>query len=293
MLKEDVEKYQILRLVTGSHAYGLNSPTSDIDEKAIVIEPIDDVCGIGNPWDGKVYSQAGHEDFEVYGLRKYLRLALKGNPTVTEMLFIGGGKRDWRGNQLQALYPYIVSRQAGKAYLGYMEAQRKRLTGERGNAGHGNPRQELIDAHGFDTKFAMHMLRLGLQGVELLKSGRLELPIPEPYRSYLRGVREGLLSLDQCLAEERRLETELKGLLDTSPVQEFPQVEKVEQWMLDTYWGAWFDGRYGQVAYAQPAIKAIESGGQPVITRLFAPNAAGPSGVEHFGVVIGSEKKEE
>lgn len=103
MLRDQVEKHQILRVVTGSHAYGLNVPTSDRDEKAVVIEPICEVAGLAEPWGGKVYSQAGTEDFEVYGLRKYLRLALKGNPTVTEMLFIRPSAMTMVGTEMQSL----------------------------------------------------------------------------------------------------------------------------------------------------------------------------------------------
>lgn len=261
MTKEEVQKREILRAVTGSHAYGLNSPTSDVDEKAIIIEPIDEVAGLGEPWGGKVYSQAGHEDFEVYGLRKFLRLALKGNPTVTELLFVKErSMKNQIGLQLQEMYPLIVSRQAGRAYLGYMEAQRKRLTGERGNAGHGNPRQELIDKFGFDTKFAMHMLRLGFQGVELLTTGKLSLPISEPDRTYLRGVREGLFDLNSCLSRTKELEVQLRDLLDTSPIQEQPKTAEVEKWMLDVYFRRWSEEA------AQAVVSPIGSGGGGVNT---------------------------
>lgn len=41
-------------------------------------------------------------------------------------------------------------------------------------------RPELVAEHGYDTKFAMHALRLGAQGVELLTTGRITLPVPVP-----------------------------------------------------------------------------------------------------------------
>ena len=241
MLKEEVKNHQILSLITGSHAYGLNVEGSDKDVKTIVVEPLRDVAGLSEPWGGKVYSQDGEQDYEVYGLRKFLRLALKGNPTVTELLFnqLYVDDPPAVGLELQDLYPFIVSRQAGKAYLGYMEAQRKRLTGERGNAGHGIMRTELIEQHGFDTKFAMHMLRLGFQGIELLSEGHLTLPIREPNRTYLRQVREGAFSIDQCLSKAAELEVVLKDLLKTSSVQDQPQTEAVEEWMLAVYFEAW------------------------------------------------------
>jgi hypothetical protein len=59
--------------------------------------------------------------------------------------------------------------------------QRQRLVGERGQRDVN--RVELIERFGYDTKYAMHMLRLGHQGVEFLESGRLTLPIRDPVRT--------------------------------------------------------------------------------------------------------------
>jgi hypothetical protein len=53
-------------------------------------------------------------------------------------------------------------------------------------------RPELVAVHGYDTKYAMHALRLGLQGVELLSSGKITFPVPEPDRElpgFLVGAR--------------------------------------------------------------------------------------------------------
>jgi hypothetical protein len=57
----------------------------------------------------------------------------------------------------------------------------------------------------------MHALRLGLQGAELLSTGRITLPVPEPDRSYLRAVRRGEVPLaevtDAIAAAQARLVT--------------------------------------------------------------------------------------
>ena len=47
-----------------------------------------------------------------------------------------------------------------------------------GQAGAHTNRPELVAVHGYDTKYAMHALRLGLQGIELLTTGRITLPVP-------------------------------------------------------------------------------------------------------------------
>ena len=52
-----------------------------------------------------------------------------------------------------------------------------------GQAGAHTNRPELVAAHGYDTKYAMHALRLGLQGIELLTTGSHHAARPEPHRS--------------------------------------------------------------------------------------------------------------
>jgi hypothetical protein len=68
----------------------------------------------------------------------------------------------------------------------------------------------------FDTKYAMHMLRLGFQGVELLTTGRLSLPMREPARSFLLDVRRGKVSEQECLTRAGELEKDLTDLATTS-----------------------------------------------------------------------------
>ncbi len=56
------------------------------------------------------------------------------------------------------------------------------------------------------------MLRLGCQGIELLTTRRLTLPIPEPQRSYLLDVHRSKVSEQACVARAEELEHELSTL---------------------------------------------------------------------------------
>jgi hypothetical protein len=89
--------------------------------------------------------------------------------------------------------------------------------------------------YGFDTKYAMHMLRLGFQGVELLTTGRLSLPMREPERSYLLDVRRGKITEQECLTRAGELERELADLEATSALPEAPEEARVEEWVLEAY----------------------------------------------------------
>jgi hypothetical protein len=85
----------------------------------------------------------------------------------------------------------------------------------------------------------MHMLSLGFQGVELLTTGRLSLPMREPERSFLLDVRRGKVSEEECLARAGALEQELTELATGSQLPEEPNERRVEQWMLDAYRRRW------------------------------------------------------
>ena len=247
------ESTTILRAVVGSTLHGLAvDGMDDRDEMGVCVEDIKQVVGL-NEFEQVVQrtaairegkhdakSKPGDLDLVIYSLRKYVRLALNGNPTIINLLY---APRPFvtvltlAGEQLQALAPYIVSRRAGKAFLGYAEAQRQRLLGERGSMKVRRP--DLIEKHGFDAKYAMHLLRLCLQGIELLTTGRLTFPMPEDDRMALIAVRTGQVKVEEVLKLAVDYERKLKDLLVSLEIREEPDRERVESWMIDTYAEAW------------------------------------------------------
>ena len=185
-------------------------------------------------------SGAGDLNLTIYSLRKGVRLALRGNPTILLLLFTPDEHLvtcDALGAELRALAPSIVSRRAQGPYLGYLQAQKQRLTGERGQKRVHRPELEAL--YGFDTKYAMHMLRLGFQGVELLTTGRLSLPTQEPARSFLLDVRRGRVSEQACLERPGELELQLTALATASPLPPEPDEARVEDWVLAAYRRSW------------------------------------------------------
>ena len=250
--KAAAESSTILRAVVGSTLHGLSVGSDDTDEMGVCIEPIELVAGLQS-FDQYIYrsaavregksdarSQPGDLDLTIYSLRKYVRLALNGNPTILNLLFVPPDKcliRTDAGAMLQDLAPAIVSRRAGFAYLGYMQAQRQRLLHERG--GKDVNRRELEVQYGFDTKYAMHMVRLGFEGIELMETGEVTFPMPEPARSICRTIRTGGMTLQAVTTLGGQLEAQLKDLIDTSPMREKPDVKTVDEWLVDTYGQVW------------------------------------------------------
>lgn len=140
------------------------------------------------------------------------------------------------GRELRANAHRIVSCQVGLRFLGYSRAQRQRMLGLR--AARSN-RPELIEKYGFDTKFAMRMVRLGVQGVELLETGRITLPVPEPWQTWLRDLRQGKHSQDEALEAASELERRLEKLIDSSPLPERPDADWADEWLVRAHASAW------------------------------------------------------
>lgn len=239
----------ILEIVVGStlHGTAVQDGLEDLDMMAIVVERPRQFVGFGpvDTWVHRtkpqgVRSEAGDTDLAVYGLRKFLGLALKGNPAILLAFFAPEAfirRHDVRGRQLQALAPYIVSKQAFMPFRGYMKQQHERLLGFRGQRNVTRP--ELVERYGYDTKYAGHIVRLGFQGEELLLTGRMTLPMPEEQRQLVLKVRTGGYTLAGVSEVIIDAEQRLQAAFDKSPLRLWPDREAVEKWMLRTYLTAW------------------------------------------------------
>jgi predicted nucleotidyltransferase len=236
----------ILRGLVGSTVHGLSNPgTDDRDEMGVCVEPPEYVLGLrrfehcvartqpeGHP------SGPGDVDLTVYGLRKFCRLAAKGSPTVLLLFFLTGAdvlQRDPLGAELQALAPAFLSRRTGEAFLGYLETQARGLRGER----HATRTRERSEHHGYDTKYAMHALRIGYQGIELLETGRISLPMPEPTRAHLRDVRAGRPPLSEILTEIESVAETLRAAAERADLPPEADGRAVDAYLVDAYRRAW------------------------------------------------------
>jgi hypothetical protein len=251
----------ILRTQVGSGVHGTAvAGQDDRDEMGICLEPPEFVTGLARvpngtggqrpsvpfgqyerhtAWDrpGGVAERSGAGDLDVviYSARKWARLALDGNPTVLLVLFVPDEEvvfRNEAGAELVANAHRFVSKLAAARFLGYLRGQGSRISGH-------SSRPELVAAHGFDTKHAMHALRLGMQGAELLTTGRVTLPVPEPGRSFLRSVRRGEVPLARVLEQVAAAEARLAALRERADVPPQPDRAWVDGWLHRSYAGFW------------------------------------------------------
>lgn len=234
---------EILRGVVGSTAHGTAiDGQDDRDEMGVFIEPADYVCGL-TPCEHYIYrdkpegvrSEAGDLDLTLYSLRKFCKLAAQGNPSVVILLWLPDYMtKTPLGAELVALREAFISRSSGARFLGYLVAQKMKMKGERA---HTVNRPELVAKYGYDTKFAMHALRLGYEGIELLSDRRLTLPVSEPNLSTLRAVRHGKVTESEALSlidgAEERLRTLVENCqweTDTDAINHFMVRAHHEHW---------------------------------------------------------------
>lgn len=239
----------ILEAIVGSTAHGtsVSDGLEDLDLMAVVVEDIKTFAGFNSSdtWVNRtkptgVRSEAGDVDHVAYGLRKFLNLALKGNPSILLALFV---KDDFikccsvEGQQLRALAPSIISKRVYAPFRGYMRQQHERLLGLRGQRNITRP--ELVEAYGYDTKYAAHVVRLGLQGQELLRTGKITLPMPDVERALVLKIRTGGFTLAEVSEEIIKAEKLLDLAFADSQLADGPDQQHVERWMLNTYQKYW------------------------------------------------------
>lgn len=244
------EANTVLRTQVGSGLHGVTiEGTDDRDEMGVCIEPPEYVIGLKRfeqyQWRTQpegVRSGAGDLDLVIYSLRKWAGLAAQGNPTVLMLLFVPEVEIvsiDWPGRELQQNPDMFLSKDCGRRFIGYLDAQRDRMLGLRSQR---TNRPELVDVYGFDTKFAYHAVRLGLQGCELLTTGRINLPMLAPHRHWLRDLRLGLHTKDEALERINDLRDDLVRCTDSADLPDKPDYDRLNAWLIATYEHWWFSG---------------------------------------------------
>ena len=241
--RRDIAWLDVVRIVeVGSSAHGISVPETgdDLDVTVVRMETYRELV-VGNPKRQSmmirtapegVRSQAGDIDLNVYTLRKFARLAANGNPSILAAIF--SPLNHHAGSiTFSRLGELVTSKRAGAAFLGYMGEQIKRWTGEKGQKNVNRP--ELVEAYGFDTKYAAHVIRLGLEGIEYMRTGQFTMPMPEHRRNLIIGIRTGLHSEVEVLDWADQIKSRLKLNIEASQLPERVDMAHVDDWVLQAY----------------------------------------------------------
>ena len=212
-----VERYTIYACVMGSRAYGLSGPASDTDRRGVYAAPAPSFWGLTKP--PSHVDGPGEEQFS-WEVERFCSLALRANPTVLEVLWSPLVTYiDDTGRDLVGLRSAFVSQRVAQTYGGYARDQLTRLENARRRSG------EL------KWKHAMHMLRLLLAGVHVLRTGEVMVHVGE-HRERLLAVRRGDLPYEEVTRWAAELEDHLVRAQSATPVPVDPDRDAVSEFLV-------------------------------------------------------------
>lgn len=207
--------------VVGSRAYGLDTAESDTDYRGVFVAG----AGVQFSLDGppaQLVDDAAQLCF--WEVEKFLRLALKANPTVLETLYspevvhvnpsLAGAFARFRAEST------FLSRRCHGSFLGYADAQfvKMQRSRERGTR--------------FKWAHAMHLLRLLRVGIGVVRDGRFEVRVPLDERVGLLAIKRGEVAWEEVSAMREALTREFADAAASSPLPVEPDVTAAEAFLI-------------------------------------------------------------
>lgn len=245
-IKEMAEDNLILKILTGSHMYGTNTVDSDVDYIGICIPPKDFVLGIHkfeqyeertNPSSSNAKNTKSDKDCTIYSFPKYIKLLADNNPNVLETVFVPENCIMYcnaLGRELLENYNIFLSKRSYYKFRGYAEAQKRKLITKETMG----LRSKIVEKYGYDTKFASHLIRLLLFGIELLETEKIILPTK--YKKCLIDIKNGKWTLPFVINYATFLEECLDEAFKTTELPDKPDMEaihKLQISLFEKHWG--------------------------------------------------------
>lgn len=209
--------YVIYRCVVGSKAFGLDDENSDTDLRGIYLPPADlhwSMYGVPEQIENK-------ENEECYWeLQKFLMLALKANPNILECLNTPLIEfKSEIADELLSIKQSFISKLVYQTYNGYVMSQFKKLE------------QDLRSTGSIRRKHAMHLIRLLLQGIEILKSGELNVKVSHN-RDKLLEIKRGEMLWESVNEWRLVLHREFETAFNETKLPERPDYEMVNRFLI-------------------------------------------------------------
>ena len=207
----------IYRCVVGSRAYGLETDDSDTDRRGIYLPPAHlewSLYGVPEQLENDETQEAYWE------LQKFLVMALKGNPNILECLYtpiveyatpLAQELLDMRGA--------FLSKVVYQTYNGYVMSQFKRIQADVRN--HGRVK----------WKHVMHLIRLQLSGIHVLREGLVQVDAGE-HREKLLAIKAAEVPWDEVEAWRRGLHKEFDRALEETGLPDRPDYERANEFLV-------------------------------------------------------------
>lgn len=215
--ESDLYEFVIYRVIVGSRAYGLDHAESDTDRRGIYLPPAElhwSMFGVPEQLENKDTEECYWE------LQKFLVLALKANPNILECLYSPLIETITPlAQELLDMREIFLSKLVYQTYNGYVMSQFKKLE------------QDLRARGEIKWKHAMHLIRLLLSGVTVLREGYVPVRVDE-HRDELLAIRRGALNWDEVNARRLSLHKDFDAALAMTKLPERPDYARANAFLL-------------------------------------------------------------
>lgn len=253
----------------GSVAYAVSNDTSDRDVYGICLPPKDmvfphlagEIRGFGDQikrfevWQQHHVVVPGADvtyDFQVYGVVKFFQLALENNPNTIDAIFtprrcvlsstqVGEYIREHRRD--------FLTKKSWHGFKGYAYSQMNKIRTKKADPD--GKRAALIAEHGYDVKFAYHVVRLLLEGEMILAEHDLDL---ERHADMLKGIRRGEWTLERLQQWADDKERAMETLYETSTLRYKPDEPLIRRHLIHC-----LEAHYGDLS---AVVKTVTDEGQ-------------------------------
>jgi predicted nucleotidyltransferase len=209
--------FVIYRCVVGSRAFGLAGDDSDTDRRGVYLPPADLQWSLyGAP--EQLENDATQECY--WELRKFLILALKANPNILECLYTPLIETATPiANELLAMREIFLSKLVYQTYNGYVLSQFKKLE------------QDLRSTGAIKWKHAMHLIRLLMSGVTVLKEGFVPVNVVE-HRDSLLAIKRGEMEWGEVNKLRLDLHKRFDEAFSSTKLPERPDYERANAFLI-------------------------------------------------------------
>lgn len=238
--------------VQGSNAYGVAVDTSDFDvvgwcipPKCLVFPHLDGVIeGFGRQRKRFICYQQHHVvddsaqggkgrqyDFNIYNIVHYFNLTMQNNPNMVASLFLPADcvlHMTAIGQMVRERRHIFLHKGAWHRFKGYAYSQLAKMSTKTPQPG--SKRADDITKHGFDVKFAYHLVRLMYEIEQILTTGDLDL---RRNSDELKAIRRGEVSETEIRQFFDQKEKMLESLYEDCKLPWAPREPEIKQLLLD------------------------------------------------------------
>jgi len=208
----------IYRCVVGSRAFGLDSEESDTDRRGVYLPPAElhwSLYGVPEQLENDATQECYWE------LQKFLILALKANPNILECLWTPLVETATPiAQELLAMRECFLSKLVYQTYNGYVMSQFKKLE------------QDLRSTGTIRWKHAMHLIRLLMSGVTVLKEGFVPVNVGDQ-REFLLAIKRGEMDWQEINRLRLSQHKDFDAALAETRLPDRPDYERANAFLIE------------------------------------------------------------